>query len=156
MFLVIDIGNTLRKAAVFDKDGLVIAQCHWETMDELQQFLAPHAIQACIVSSVREDGSQLAAELNRCFPTMLFTSLMPLPISLRYDTPQTLGTDRIASAVGAHALFPEGSSTRRELRVTRVKQDTERAAPQDSRRRSLSDLIFRISRQRRAHRYCAP
>ena len=107
MFLVIDIGNTLRKAAVFDKDGLVIAQCHWETMDELQQFLAPHAIQACIVSSVREDGSQLAAELNRCFPTMLFTSLMPLPISLRYDTPQTLGTDRIASAVGAHALFPD-------------------------------------------------
>lgn len=107
MFLVIDIGNTLRKAAVFDEDGLVTAQCHWETMDDLHQFLTLYEIKACIVSSVREDGSQLVAELNHDFPTMLFTTTMPLPITLCYDTPLTLGTDRIASAVGAHSLFPD-------------------------------------------------
>ncbi|MBR4135963.1 MAG: type III pantothenate kinase [Bacteroidales bacterium] len=107
MFLVIDIGNTLKKAAVFDKDGLVASQCRWETVDELQHFLVPLSIQACIVSTVREDGSQLVAELNRCFPTMLFTAALPLPITLCYDTPRTLGTDRIASAVGAHSLFPD-------------------------------------------------
>jgi len=107
MFLVIDIGNTLKKAAVFDENGQEVSQCHWEKVEELLGSLIPYEIQACLVSTVREDGQQLVDELNLHFPTLLFTSAMPLPIVLRYDTPQTLGTDRIASAVGAHSLFPD-------------------------------------------------
>ncbi|MBO4489272.1 MAG: type III pantothenate kinase [Bacteroidales bacterium] len=107
MFLVIDIGNTLRKAAVFDEDGLVVAQCHWECVDDLLHVVAPYEIQACIVSTVREEGSQLVAALNRYFQTLLFSASLPLPITLCYDTPRTLGTDRIACAVGAHSLFPD-------------------------------------------------
>ncbi|MCR4965713.1 MAG: type III pantothenate kinase [Bacteroidales bacterium] len=107
MFLVIDIGNTLKKAAVFDENGQIVSQCCWETVAELLGTLIPYEIQACLVSTVRNDGPQLVDELKLHFPTMLFTSAMPLPIVLKYDTPKTLGTDRIASAVGAHYLIPD-------------------------------------------------
>lgn len=107
MYLVIDIGNTLKKAALFNEEKRMLRLCHWDTVEELRQELVPYEVQCCLVSTVRDDGPQLVFELNRFFPTMLFSASMPLPIVLCYDTPDTLGTDRIACAVGAHALYPE-------------------------------------------------
>ena len=38
-----------------------------------------------------------------------FTHDCRLPITIRYATPETLGSDRIANAVGAHALCPDNN-----------------------------------------------
>ena len=107
MYLVIDIGNTLKKAALFQEDGCLEKQFYWDEVDSLLDLLIPYEVQSCLVSTVRDDGPMLADILKRHFPTLLFTANMPLPIVLRYDTPCTLGTDRIACAVGAHSLFPD-------------------------------------------------
>ncbi len=106
MFLVIDIGNTLKKAAVFNTDEALVKMVLWTSWENLQSFIEEYPISACIVSSVREDAHTLVGELNNLFHTILFTSKTPLPITLRYDTPETIGTDRIANAVGANTLFP--------------------------------------------------
>jgi len=37
---------------------------------------------------------------------MNLTASTPLPITIGYDTPETLGVDRIAAAVGAYTLYP--------------------------------------------------
>ena len=39
--------------------------------------------------------------------TIVLDYKTPLPIQLDYDTPETLGPDRIALAVGANTLFPK-------------------------------------------------
>jgi type III pantothenate kinase len=41
------------------------------------------------------------------YSTMFLTHNTPLPIKLDYETPETLGVDRIAAAVGAQAINPD-------------------------------------------------
>jgi type III pantothenate kinase len=41
---------------------------------------------------------------NRIF---ILSPALPLPITIQYDTPHTLGVDRIAGACGAKQLFPD-------------------------------------------------
>lgn len=60
-----------------------------------------------IFSSVRRDISAQTALLSRYFDVLLFDHQTAIPIVNLYETPETLGKDRLAAAVGAAALFPE-------------------------------------------------
>jgi len=50
--------------------------------------------------------ADLSPLLNTGRPVHRLAADSPLPITLDYATPQTLGPDRIAAACGAWALFP--------------------------------------------------
>ncbi|MDE6086362.1 MAG: type III pantothenate kinase, partial [Muribaculaceae bacterium] len=58
----------------------------------------------CSVAQHQEilDSDLAACKIN-AFP---LSSLTPTPLTIDYSTPRTLGTDRIAAAVGAWALHP--------------------------------------------------
>ena len=118
MNLIIDIGNTLIKAAIFSGDEIAVS---WsgKTMDEeaLRSMLAEHRPAAAIVSSVRAmptqpagNGPALPPELqflaNQDFTVLVAGSHLELPVKMRYATPDTLGTDRLAAAIAAAAQFP--------------------------------------------------
>lgn len=108
MYLAIDIGNTTHKAALFDEGG---RQCRWWrkehlTTEDLEQIITQYPIEGAIVSSVGEETAQIVECLRSHAPTCVLTSDIRLPVALRYDTPASLGADRIACAVGAHAMFP--------------------------------------------------
>ena len=98
MDLVIDIGNTLRKVAVFSEKQL--------TIPFFEHLFEEYGIRRAIVSSVGEGDEEALDWLDHNTRLVRFTHDCRLPITLKYATPETLGTDRIANAVGANALYP--------------------------------------------------
>lgn len=107
MNLVIDQGNTVCKLALFDAAFEPVQVMHVEQLDEayVLDVLRTYAPERCIVSSVQSVSENLLHLLrsNVDFFEML-TSKTRLPISNAYATPDTLGVDRLAAAVGAWTL----------------------------------------------------
>ena len=108
MYLVIDIGNTNQKAALYDTTGQLsqIVLKEQLNIEDLAPWMANHDIRAAIISSVGRENPEFSRWLSEQVPTIVFSSALKLPVGIRYATPETLGTDRIANAVGANHLFP--------------------------------------------------
>lgn len=103
MNIVLDVGNTYIKVGAFDGDKLcwtqIFSDVH-EAIVKIQKVEPNHVF----ISSVRAEDS--FAALAKCTKLSYFTSYTALPIKIDYKTPETLGTDRIAAAVGATVLYP--------------------------------------------------
>ena len=108
MYLVIDIGNTAQKLAVYDESGNQVALLRQPELDvcAFKDIFGRYDIQAALLSSVGRISPEVVTWLEQHTRLVKFSSALRLPIRLNYDTIGTLGTDRIASAVGAKALFP--------------------------------------------------
>ncbi len=107
--LVIDIGNTYTKIAVFKRDELLVYK-QFEGIDDavINAFFKEYAISKAIVSSVKKNESQawqttLAAKV----PVIFFNGKMAGELNNQYRTPDTLGADRLAGVMGAKTLFPQ-------------------------------------------------
>ena len=108
MDLVIDIGNTLQKVAVFSEKG-VLCDLFSEkklSISFLEAIFCQYSIERAIVSSVSKDDETVLQWLDERTRLQRFSASCLLPIRIQYATPKTLGTDRIANAVGANALYP--------------------------------------------------
>jgi len=108
MNLVIDIGNTLQKIAVFNNDDEVYSQSFsFVTKEILLSVFNQYAIKYSIVSSVVKPDEQVV-ELLKTNTTMIhYTHQTKLPVTILYKSAASLGLDRIANAVGAATLFPD-------------------------------------------------
>ena len=108
MNLVVDIGNTLLKLAVFDGGRLVAQQCVGELREETFAGLLGGARAArAVVASTRGEAPAIVEAVRRHTEYLLeFTPATPVPIGNAYLTPATLGRDRLAAAVGAATLYP--------------------------------------------------
>lgn len=109
MNLVIDIGNTRIKAGLFQQKELLL-QKNYSGIQELaadSQVCLP-ARKAIICSVIDSDLSEFKF-LNHYKPLIHFSYKTPIPIKNLYTSPSTLGSDRIAAAVGANALFPSAN-----------------------------------------------
>ncbi|QJX46823.1 type III pantothenate kinase [Hymenobacter taeanensis] len=104
----LDIGNTAVKYGCFQEDVLVETATH-QTPDQVRAALKRLQPEHAIVASVAEPTAAWAAELQALLPGLALEFLpatTPLPIQNGYATPQTLGADRLAAAVGAAWLLP--------------------------------------------------
>ncbi|WP_337044770.1 type III pantothenate kinase [Emticicia sp. 17c] len=106
MYGVVDIGNTFAKVGLFEANKLIEVKSGL-ILDELDDFLSLKKVKKVIISSVTKNQD----ELNTIFQDTLFDKLIlssqtPLPIQKDYETPHTLGSDRLAAAVGANFLYP--------------------------------------------------
>jgi type III pantothenate kinase len=109
MNLILDIGNTITKIAVFDGLDLVYKNsCKDEMVLELLQSLQVKfaGINACMVASVKNQEIAVFDFLAAEFNLLVFDDQTPLPIENHYGSPKTLGPDRLAAAVGAAGRFP--------------------------------------------------
>ena len=109
MQLVIDYGNTCVKVAVFADDGNIHHQCKWDapTQDDYKTLLQTYCIDAAIVCSVVGVPASMLQFLKQHIAYVLVLDHQtPLPITNAYQTPNTLGYDRLAAAVGANAMHP--------------------------------------------------
>ncbi|WP_234733338.1 type III pantothenate kinase [Tellurirhabdus bombi] len=108
MNVAIDWGNTSIKVAWFDQNQLVQAR-HKVLLSELKRLLMDSPAEAIIVSSTNRPGEALREELDlpTDFPLLTLIGTTPVPLEKHYDTPHTLGADRVAAAVGAKVLFPD-------------------------------------------------
>ncbi len=104
MNLVIDIGNTLVKLAVFDGDKLIDSLIEDQLNKKtLALLFEKHNIKKSIFSSVTEHHAY--ETLLKKYNLLALTHSTPLPLAINYKTPETLGIDRIAAVIGAKTLF---------------------------------------------------
>ena len=103
MNLVIDIGNTKVKVAVFELDTIITAVVCEEInlVKELKRISNQYAIKRSIVSSVKDINEEYLEELQKLPFLITLNTDTPLPFKNLYATPSTLGNDRIALAAAA-------------------------------------------------------
>ncbi len=108
MNLVIDSGNTLLKAAIYD--GVVLQQKAVLTRpSELVRFLTDKTVTDVLVSSVNYPADQILSYLTVPGKSIILTPKLPLPIKIKYATPDSLGVDRIAAVCGAWDAHPHSN-----------------------------------------------
>jgi type III pantothenate kinase len=109
--LVIDIGNTLTKVAVFELNQLVqVNQFEIVEGNYLHELLNKYKIIKAIVSSVKKHTEAWQTDLEAKVPLVYFNNLMTSGVKNHYLTPGTLGTDRLAAVIGACHLYPGQNS----------------------------------------------
>ncbi len=108
MYLIIDIGNTVAKLAAFEGDRLLeVVYDENHTLSRLPQWAAGYRFQRAILSSVVKLPEEAEARIKALgIPVIRLDGHTPLPIEVRYETPETLGCDRLAAVVGAQAEAP--------------------------------------------------
>jgi type III pantothenate kinase len=109
MNLVLDLGNTYGKIAVCDHKKVVEAATYeLITSREISYFHTRYKdLNGVIISSVVNYSREIIDYLGSLYsPCIELDHSTPIPLVNRYLTPETLGYDRIASAVGAYTICP--------------------------------------------------
>ncbi len=116
MWLTLDIGNSAVKGGFFDEDRLYDpfrvplhqdgTPMPWEAT--LETYLLDHPLTRVGLTSVVPAVTPRAAALVHrvsAVKTEIIDHQNHLPFTLAYETPETLGTDRLAAAAAAWVLF---------------------------------------------------
>jgi type III pantothenate kinase len=103
---VIDIGNTQTKVAIFNGNEIVHFSKH-NTLSEaiVQEIVKLHKPSRAIFSSVGICPEGIENWLSSIDRVLEFKSTTPIPLKNSYTTTETLGSDRLAAAVGANLLY---------------------------------------------------
>ncbi|MBO5185577.1 MAG: type III pantothenate kinase [Prevotella sp.] len=104
MNLTIDIGNTCVKLVAFDGTSPVEEiRMDSDELFKLNDFCEKYHFRHGIYSSVTNLSDEFKHAIEALpFPVMrLVSGVTPIPIINKYSTPKTLGTDRLAAAVGS-------------------------------------------------------
>ena len=111
MYLIVDVGNSRAKVVVVQDDKVVYQLVLEELSGDVVSDIVTQYQDICasIISTTRGDGERLKAMVERYVErVLLFTpATTPIPLKNGYHTPQTLGADRLAAAVGAWAMSPD-------------------------------------------------
>lgn len=105
MNLIVDIGNTRTKTALYQGSTLVNLSIH----NHYEDIFFGDFIEKCsniIVGSVLNDVDEVLSKLNKFKPSQLFTAQTQIPIQNKYQSISSLGSDRIAASIGAYYLYP--------------------------------------------------
>ncbi|MDP3437562.1 MAG: type III pantothenate kinase [Bacteroidales bacterium] len=107
--LLIDIGNSSVKAS-YAKGSSLEEVIRYEGED-VCGFIAGLAkrrrVEVIAISTVRREGALFFKELeSECNKLIVVDSATNLPVINRYKSPETLGSDRILSAVAVRQMFP--------------------------------------------------
>jgi type III pantothenate kinase len=108
MKLIADIGNTLVKIALFEKDEMVFLKVFSLVEDDsIAKAISEYSlISSCWLAAVREIPPGISKALPHDMPINKLDYQTRLPFSLHYATPETLGSDRIAAVAAAYGRFP--------------------------------------------------
>lgn len=104
MNLALDFGNSFVKAGWFDGEKLVRTeeQLSYETAVE---YGRSHGSDPMVIASVTKDAGEIIADIGNK-EILVVDHRISTPLSMKYLTPETLGIDRLAAAVGGNHLFP--------------------------------------------------
>lgn len=109
MNLIVDIGNSSAKAAVFKDNGMLMRKrLGADLVSDLATIVNEYPIKACAISSVGNTSDDIICAIKRIIPNTLYVKGdTPTPLISNYHTPSTLGSDRLAAAVGAMVCQPK-------------------------------------------------
>lgn len=108
LYLIIDIGNNSTKYFLFGKESIILhGRRAGGNFDFVHEYARQFDIDGIIVSSVitlDNDTKEYIDKACRC--VIWFDNNTPMPIKIDYRTPDTLGSDRLAAAIGAMQQAP--------------------------------------------------
>lgn len=105
MNLVIDSGNTYTKLGWFENTRLVETE-HRITWDKLPLYCQKYPCEHLLFCSVSKKVTDFIELVQPSCPVLNLTNETAVPLGKNYKTPETLGADRLAAAVGASFLYP--------------------------------------------------
>lgn len=107
MNLIIDIGNTYTKVAITDGyNNVFVDRFEHLAVTDIDKIISAFSPDKAILSAVGRKDPVLIEALGQKLRFIELNHNTPLPIVNQYKTPETLGQDRIAAAVGANYLYP--------------------------------------------------
>ncbi|XOV92459.1 MAG: type III pantothenate kinase [Bacteroidota bacterium] len=101
--ITVDIGNTRIKSGEFVDDELTTVE-FWDSLIQLYTIKKENTSfwTFCSVRGNKYEIDQVFNESDH----LVLDHETPLPIKLDYETPETLGMDRVAALVGGQSLYP--------------------------------------------------
>lgn len=104
--LIIDVGNTRTKVAIFENRELIKLDNHLSLSEEkVSEYLVSYNISGSIFSSVTASLSEIEGLLKRETNYIKFNTSIPTAVNLQYKSPETLGLDRFAAIIAAQSLY---------------------------------------------------
>ncbi len=109
MNLIVDIGNSSAKVAVFNKNEMLMRKrLGADMINDLATIVGEYDVKACAFSSVGSPSDEAVSAIRRLVSNTLYVKGdTPTPLICDYRTPHTLGSDRLAAAVGAAHCYPQ-------------------------------------------------
>ncbi len=106
-FIVIDQGNTLTKVVLFYGNEIQWFKVYKDFTPTEINILVPELVNVKygIISSVSFDPEKVIDYFEN-IQWIILDHETPIPITNNYNTPQTLGKDRLAGVIAASDLFP--------------------------------------------------
>ena len=106
-YLIIDIGNSRIKLAVFRDDQIVFHKSYDKVLvRDLNTIRKKYPFENAIYSSVRKSQPGFVQHLKKNYHLLQLTSRTKIPLKNNYKTPGTLGMDRLATVIAANDLYP--------------------------------------------------
>ncbi len=103
---MIDIGNSRTKWGIFEDNNLLYHQSlHNDQLSTYHEYIDEFEVDRMIVSSVNRKVEKSLKLHKKRIPQLHFETHHPLPIKSQYQTPETLGKDRLAAVIGARQLL---------------------------------------------------
>jgi type III pantothenate kinase len=107
MNLIVELGNTSWKLAIFDEGEMITQRsCQKLTVNEIRHFCSKYTIHRAMLSSVVKVPKPLYNFLLKNYSLSEFGGDTRLPLVNRYETPANLGRDRLACALAGACMFP--------------------------------------------------
>ena len=109
MYLIIDVGNTRVKAAVYQEDKILelVVFDKRRIISEVKKIQKMFRVSKGIISSVASISKIKLEKLKKLFPLIELSSVTKVPFKNSYKTPKTLGVDRIALVAAAVNFYPK-------------------------------------------------
>ena len=110
MNLIIDIGNTATKLAVFQSDKIIKVQsvATKDMLYEVEKLIKKFSkINRGLLSSVKIIDNLEVERLQELLPIEILESTFSMPFNNCYDTPLTLGVDRLPLMAAAVKHYPK-------------------------------------------------
>ncbi len=108
MNLIIDIGNSSVKLAVFDGQKMIHRKrVMSDVVNHVAALVDDFDVESCALSVVGQSQPDIEKALRKLVPHVLpVTGCTATPLTCDYQSPETLGADRLAAAVGAAHCCP--------------------------------------------------
>src|ERR1035437_8426992 len=103
MNLTIDIGNTNIKMGIFERNEMksmdIFNNSNQIEFTKYFENIPENTIKTAIICSVIDTDKEFIDALKSKFPVIIFDSSTPIPIKNLYQSPNSLGPDRLASVI---------------------------------------------------------
>lgn len=105
--ICIDIGNSRIKLAIIENDSVIhFAKFEHNDSSKIIEWVEDKIFDRGIYSTVLKEIPEWLQSISQKCPLVRLSPDLKIPLQIRYKTPETLGSDRIAGMVAALSQFP--------------------------------------------------